>query len=844
MSLSGLLDLVAGEPKLASLLRDVSEGDASDVSLVAPPALRPFAVAALAREGAKGAARTVLAVTATGREAEDLAAAPRQPAAAGARWPSSRPGRRCRTSGSRPRCDTVGRRLAVLRRLAHPVDGDPATGPLRVVVAPVRPLLQPQRARARRPGAGAAARRRRGRPGRGRPPAGRRSAYARVDLVEQRGEFAVRGGILDVFPPTEEHPLRVEFWGDEVEEIRSFEVADQRSLEVAPRRPLGAALPRAAADRRGPRAGRARSPTSTRSWPSPRSSPRASRSRAWSRSPRCSVDGDGAARRRAAGRQRTSWSATRSGSAPGPHDLVRPRRSSSQASWVARRPAAARRRSTWAPALPHRSAGRPRHGPRALGQCPGGRSRPFGADADDRRAGRRRGDRTVASTLATPLHGRPAVPRRHRAARSPTSRAGCARAGGSSLRHRGPRARPSGSPRCSRGADLAARLEPSELPSRRPTPASSTSPTGPDRPRLRRPSAASWWCSPRPTWPAASGPRTRDMRQMPVAPAQHDRPAAAARPATTWCTSSTASAATSRWCSAPSQGATREYLVIEYAPASAASPATGSSCRPTSSTRSPVRRRRVARRCTGSAARTGPRPRPGPARRSSEIAAELIQLYAARMAVPGPRLRPGHALAARAGGRLPLRRDAGPARRHRRGQGATWSSRPDGPADLRRRRLRQDRDRGPRGVQGGAGRQAGRGAGAHDAAGAAALLHLRRALRASSRSSQGRCPGSRPTSEAEAVLEGLADGTRRRRHRHPPAVLPAETRFKDLGLVIVDEEQRFGVEHKEHLKQLRTAVDVLTMSRDPDPAHAGDGGHRHPGDVHDRTPRRRSGTRC
>ena len=43
----------------------------------------------------------------------------------------------------------------------------------------------------------------------------------------------MRGGILDVFPPTEEHPLRVEFWGDDVEEIRYFKVADQRSLEVA-----------------------------------------------------------------------------------------------------------------------------------------------------------------------------------------------------------------------------------------------------------------------------------------------------------------------------------------------------------------------------------------------------------------------------------------------------------------------------------------------------------------------------------------------------------------------------------------------------------------------------------
>src|SRR5205823_5289128 len=58
-------------------------------------------------------------------------------------------------------------------------------------------------------------------------------AYARADLVERRGEFAVRGGILDVFPPTEQHPVRVEFFGDTVEEIRYFKVADQRSLEVA-----------------------------------------------------------------------------------------------------------------------------------------------------------------------------------------------------------------------------------------------------------------------------------------------------------------------------------------------------------------------------------------------------------------------------------------------------------------------------------------------------------------------------------------------------------------------------------------------------------------------------------
>jgi transcription-repair coupling factor (superfamily II helicase) len=60
-------------------------------------------------------------------------------------------------------------------------------------------------------------------------------AYARTDLVTRRGEFAVRGGILDVFPPTEEHPLRIEFWGDEVEEIRTFAVADQRTIDQVER---------------------------------------------------------------------------------------------------------------------------------------------------------------------------------------------------------------------------------------------------------------------------------------------------------------------------------------------------------------------------------------------------------------------------------------------------------------------------------------------------------------------------------------------------------------------------------------------------------------------------------
>jgi transcription-repair coupling factor (superfamily II helicase) len=55
-------------------------------------------------------------------------------------------------------------------------------------------------------------------------------AYSRVDMVTRRGEFAVRGGILDVFSPIAEHPVRIEFFGDEVEQLRYFSVADQRSL--------------------------------------------------------------------------------------------------------------------------------------------------------------------------------------------------------------------------------------------------------------------------------------------------------------------------------------------------------------------------------------------------------------------------------------------------------------------------------------------------------------------------------------------------------------------------------------------------------------------------------------
>ena len=55
-------------------------------------------------------------------------------------------------------------------------------------------------------------------------------AYSRVDLVERRGDFAVRGGIIDVFPPLAQHPVRIEFFGDEIEEMKYFEISNQRTF--------------------------------------------------------------------------------------------------------------------------------------------------------------------------------------------------------------------------------------------------------------------------------------------------------------------------------------------------------------------------------------------------------------------------------------------------------------------------------------------------------------------------------------------------------------------------------------------------------------------------------------
>jgi transcription-repair coupling factor (superfamily II helicase) len=58
------------------------------------------------------------------------------------------------------------------------------------------------------------------------------AGYERVDRVEERGQYAVRGGLVDVFPSTGREPLRVELFGDEIEQIRAFSPFTQRALHA------------------------------------------------------------------------------------------------------------------------------------------------------------------------------------------------------------------------------------------------------------------------------------------------------------------------------------------------------------------------------------------------------------------------------------------------------------------------------------------------------------------------------------------------------------------------------------------------------------------------------------
>ena len=84
------------------------------------------------------------------------------------------------------------------------------------------------------------------------------AGYERVDMLEGPGQVALRGDILDVFPPQGEDPCRIEFFDDEVDQLRWFDVATQRSIRQTDRALLPPAFetPQPGARRAGRRAGR------------------------------------------------------------------------------------------------------------------------------------------------------------------------------------------------------------------------------------------------------------------------------------------------------------------------------------------------------------------------------------------------------------------------------------------------------------------------------------------------------------------------------------------------------------------------------------------------------------
>ncbi|QPK80880.1 transcription-repair coupling factor [Schaalia sp. ZJ405] len=232
MKLSGLSELIETDAALMQFVDSVNAGRSGTV--VASGGIRAAAIASIARhintDQASMSTHPVVVLTATGRDAEAMTAALQSWCDGVDMLPAWETLPHERLS---PQVDTMARRIAVFRRLAHPIVGDSHAGPLRVLVVPIRAFLQPVIA-----GLGE------------REPIRVREGdivdlptltqqlsdlgYTRTDIVEGRGQFSVRGGILDVFPPQEPHPLRVELWGDEVDDIRAFSIQDQRALGKAP----------------------------------------------------------------------------------------------------------------------------------------------------------------------------------------------------------------------------------------------------------------------------------------------------------------------------------------------------------------------------------------------------------------------------------------------------------------------------------------------------------------------------------------------------------------------------------------------------------------------------------
>jgi transcription-repair coupling factor (superfamily II helicase) len=201
-----LVQMIGSDPAVEPCLRESSK-------IISPAATYPFLIAARAKE------KPLLIVTSSSRSAEDLASDLRELHSQVFEFPAWETLPHERLS---PRSDTVARRLATLATLASPSNENA------IVVAPIRAVIhrfiadlasQPLQTLE----------------------IGSEVdlttlvthltdlAYTRTDLVEKRGEFAVRGGIVDLFLPLSEHPVRIDFFGDEIEEMSFFDVSSQRT---------------------------------------------------------------------------------------------------------------------------------------------------------------------------------------------------------------------------------------------------------------------------------------------------------------------------------------------------------------------------------------------------------------------------------------------------------------------------------------------------------------------------------------------------------------------------------------------------------------------------------------
>ena len=213
-TLEPLLDALDASPAFA----EAADALTAAATVTAVPPLRPAVIAGVARRNAG----PWLVVTSGSREAERLAEELKTWAPDTVLFPAWETLPHEKLS---PRAETVARRLDALHRMR-------SEEPPRIVVAPVRAAIQhmvPGSAEVEpivvRQGSEASLDEL--------VSALARFGYRRTDMVTSRAEFAVRGGLVDAFPPTEDHPIRVEFFGDDVDSVRAFAVASQRSIGPA-----------------------------------------------------------------------------------------------------------------------------------------------------------------------------------------------------------------------------------------------------------------------------------------------------------------------------------------------------------------------------------------------------------------------------------------------------------------------------------------------------------------------------------------------------------------------------------------------------------------------------------